>query len=446
MKKIIVIAVLVAAMAAFLYFIRGNSKEENGDVPETTIVEVSRGTILQSVEATGNVTPNLNVEIKCKASGEIISLPYNVSDEVKKGDLLLELDPEDEERNVSKAKVSLSSTRAGYKKTKRSLEIAEKELELARRKAEASLEAARIKAEDAASKAERVKYLYERKLASKEEYETAITSAVQAETSYTQAQIAMEEIGTQEASLELKRQDLEISESSVESSEISLDIAEQRLDDTRIYAPIDGVITSLDVQTGQIISSGISNVGGGTTVMVISDLSRIFILASVDESDIGKVQPGQRVDITADAFPDERFSGKVERVAQKGVTVSSVVTFEVEIEVLSKNKNLLKPEMSANVEIIVANRENVLVLPTEALVGPAGRKFALLPPENEGEKPQRREVETGASDGVSVEIAGGLEEGEKVLVNNGAASSRWSREGQQDRRRPPMGGPMMRGH
>ena len=82
---------------------------------------------------------------------------------------------------------------------------------------------------------------------------------------------------------------------------------------------MDGVVTDRKVQTGTIIASGVSNVGGGTTILTLSDLSRIYVLASVDESDIGKVQVGQPATITVDAYPSMQFAGKVVRIASKGV-------------------------------------------------------------------------------------------------------------------------------
>ena len=142
--------------------------------------------------------------------------------------------------------------------------------------------------------------------------------------------------------LELKRQDVRLSMAQIETDKIDFSLAEQRLKDTKVFSPINGVVSERNVQSGQIISSGISNVGGGTLVMVLSDLTRLFILASVDESDIGKVKLGQKVVITADSFPGKRFFGKIERIATKGVNISNVVTFEVKIEVQGTDKQLLK--------------------------------------------------------------------------------------------------------
>src|SRR5690606_31659274 len=163
------------------------------------------------------------------------------------------------------------------------------------------------------------------------------------------------------------KQDVIVNQTELKRAEIEMENALQRLKETKIFAPMDGVITSRPVQTGQIIASGISNVGGGTTLMTLSDVSRLFINANVDESDIGKIRERQKTIITADAFPGRRFTGEVVRVAAKGETNSNVVTFEVKIEISSSGLDLLKPEMTANVDIQADRREDVLVLPNEAI-------------------------------------------------------------------------------
>ena len=231
---------------------------------------------------------------------------------------------------------------------------------------------------------------------------------------------------------------MRLAQSEVESDRVALSIAQQRLSDTKVVAPIDGVVTSRNVQIGQIISSGISNVGGGTTVLTLSDLSRIFVLASVDESDIGKVADGQTVLVTADAFPDKRFRGKVARVAPRGVSASNVVTFEVKIEVTGRDKLLLKPEMTANVEILIAQKDDVVLVPAEAVSRRKTQRIVVAV--NDDGTTEDRPVEVGINDGFSVEILSGLKEGETVQVRKGEAESSW-RSGQ---RRLP-GGPMMFG-
>ena len=423
MRKMVVILLVAVLVAGGGYYLKGKRENSSGDAPTLITVTVERGPIFSSISTTGRVVPNLEVEIKCKASGEIVRLPYDISDYVKKGDLLVELDPVDEQRAVKRAEVALSASQAKRVQAQRNLRLAGENLDSERKRAASALRSAEAGAQDAEAKSERVKHLLEKKLASQEEYDTAKTATVQAASTLENVRVRIEELETEELALELKRQDVHLAEAQVESDQITLLDAKQRLEDTKVMAPIDGIISASNVQVGQIISSGISNVGGGTTMLTLADLSRMFILASVDESDIGSVKVDQPTEITADAFPGTRFRGRVVRVATKGVSASNVVTFEAKIEVLGKNKSLLKSEMTANLEIIAAQEEDVLFVPVEA-VQRRGKQKIVLVSKKDGQT-EERPVETGIDDGINVEITSGLSEGETVIVNKEQADSRW---------------------
>lgn len=434
-KLLILLVIIIVAMAAF-FFLRRDTKKDAGVTNSPEPVAATRGPISLTVVTNGRVVSNLDVEIKCKASGEIVKLPFDISDLVKKGELLMELDPVDEQRNVKQARVSLESSEARLVIAKCSLEIAERNLGTERRRANASLDAAKARASDARTKASRVKDLFERKLASAEELDTVTTSAVQAAADEELAKVKLDELSTQERSLELARQEVQLAEGTVETDKIDLDTVLQRLKDTRVESPLDGIVTLRPVQTGQIISSGISNVGGGTTAMTMSDLSRIFVLAAVDESDIGNVALDQPVNITVDAFPGKRFPGRVMRIATKGLNNNNVVTFEVKIEVLSDFKALLKPEMTANIEIVAAKKDNAVLVPVESVMRKKGQQVVTIV---DGINRVERPVETGLTDGVKVEILSGVNDGDKVAVYQSDSNSRW-RGGQPSMSRMMGGG------
>ncbi|RLC47461.1 MAG: hypothetical protein DRH70_03300 [Candidatus Coatesbacteria bacterium] len=439
-KKIVIITIVSVGIAIGCYLWSGDSNGSSTDSSLSTTVKAERGPIQLRIESTGRVVSNLDVEIKCKASGEVIGVPYDVSDPVKKGDLLVELDPIDEQRRVKQAEVNLSSSKAKLVQAQQNLETAERNLVNDMSRAQADLKAARAKFQDAHAKAERAKKLLEAKRVSIEENETAQTTASLAAADLENAKIALAELKVKKDALEVLRQDVTLAEGQVESNKIALEMAQQRLKDTKVFAPIDGVIAARQVEVGQIISSPTSNVGGGTALLVLSDLSRIFVLASVDESDIGRIEVGQRVTITADAFPDKEFYGKVVRVAARGENTSNVVTFDVKIEVLSEGKQNLKPEMTANVVVIAAESENALLVPSDAVYRRNGKTFVLVP--SDGQQPERRNVEVGIDDGVRTEILSGLKEGEEVVHSKGQIQSRWARQ-RGNRSRPPMS-PMMR--
>ena len=422
-KKRYIIFILTAVVITVGYYWSRNSKNVKRETPEWSNAHVTRGSIRLAVSCTGRVVSNLDVEIKCKASGEIKKLPFDISDQVKKGDLLIELDPVDEQRKVKQAKISLDSSQARLKQSKVDLQIAEKDLAVERKSVEAALISARASAKDARAKAERRKHLFDKKITSQENSESMEIAAIQAEVDLENTLIRMEELALKEKELEIKQQNIRLAEAQVETDKINLSLAEQRLQDTKVFSPIDGVVSERNVQIGQIISSGISNVGGGTVAMVISDLSRRFVLASVDESDIGRVELGQNVIITADAFPRERFSGKIERIGTKGVNISNVVTFEVKIELLGTNKSLLKPEMTTNIEIIFAEKEDVLLVPSGAVLNKDDQHFVRVMIDDGSVK--ERPVQVGISDGVVTEITTGLNQGDAVVYRRGEAKSRW---------------------
>lgn len=434
MKKAIVVLIpLLIVIVAILFVLKPwKKKADAAEVTGSTAV-VERGTLEVIVSSTGKVVANQEVEIKCKASGTVILLPYDVSETVKKDAVVMELDPIDEQRYVNQANITLTSSKAKHEIATQNLAVAEQTLATDQRKAQAALVAAQARFDDAKAKAGRIKELLGKKLASEEELETANTAAVAAKTDLDNAVTKLDELKTQEQALEVTRQQVKLAQAQVDSDLIALDLAKQRLADTKVTAPIDGVVSSRDVQVGQIIASGVSNVGGGTAAMTISDLSHIFVLADVDESDIGKIVKDQAATVTVEAQRGKKFEGKVVQIATKGISTSNVVTFRVKIEVTSEEKNLLKPEMTATVEILTQKKDNVLIAPMDAVVRKGGKTFAVLA----GPAAEERPIETGINDGVKVEIVSGLNEGDQVVVSkNNRANSQW-------RGGPPM--PMMGG-
>jgi HlyD family secretion protein len=409
-RVLILLAVLIVAVAVVLGLLLKPGGKDKAPLPTAV---VTRTTLTKSVAATGKVIPNFEVEIKAKASGKIIQLPYDVSDYVKRGALLVELDPIDEDRAVSQAAASLAGLESKTSQSRVNMAVAERTLETDIAKARSDLSAAKAKYTDAHSKAQRLTSLAQQRFISQEEAETGKTTETQARTDLQDAQTRLRELQTQQLALQAQAEDVRYSEAQARAQRVALATSQQRLSETKIYAPISGVVTTRPAQIGNIVASGVSNVGGGTAIMTMADLSRIFVDASVDESDIGQVREGQMVNITADSFPGQAFQGHVVQIAPEGIVTSNVVTFDVKIEVVGANKHLLKPQMTTNVEVLIDRHANVLAVPAEAVVSRNGRNIVrVVGPTG---KPRPRPVEVGLNDGTDVEILSGLQEGESVV-------------------------------
>jgi HlyD family secretion protein len=424
---VLVAGVLAATTGAGLFIHQHGAKVATTLPTDSYTATADRADITQSVSATGPVASNLDVQIKCRAYGEVIKLPFDISDTVKKGDLLIQLDQKDEKVLFDQAEVTLEQSQSKLTEAQENERIAEQDLKTATEQADANILSAETKAANLQKKADRQKQLLAQSLASPEEFETDETDAAQADADLKNARIAREQLKSQQVALEVKKEDVELAKQQVQLDNISLQNTKQQMDYTTVISPMDGVIADLSIQMGTIISSAISNVGGGTSVMTVSDMSHIFVMASVDESDIGGVARGQDVDITADAFPGKHFSGKVVRIATQGINTSNVVTFEVKIEVTSSNKALLKPQMTANAQIIESSRHNVIAVPMPAIVRKQHKTFVtIVKPDGSTED---REVEIGINDGESQEVVSGLSGGEQILVHKTDSNSAWSSSG-----------------
>mgnify|MGYP000851170038 CR=1 FL=1 len=423
-RTILTVVVLVGGWYGYGWW-TGKGEETEASTQVVSTAQIARGDLRQEVVCTGRVVSNLDVEIKCRASGEITKLPFDVSDVVKKGDLLMELDPVDSERVVQQRQATLAASEARLAQAKSTLAAAEQNLAANRIISAAAVNSALARANDASAKAKREEQLLAKKYSSVEGVETAQTTALQAQQDYRTAEARVEALKAEEAELETRRQEIKLAEAQIENDKIALSLANLQLDYTKVYSPIDGVVSARNVQIGQIIASGINNVGGGTAVLMISDLSRIFILASVDESEIGYIAIDQPAEITVDAFPGKSFSGRVDRIAAKGVNLQNVVTFEVRIEVEDENKTLLKPEMTTNVTIVVADKTGVLTVPYNAIARERGKSFvnfALA----DGQPGEKVPVQLGITNGESYEVISGLNEGDTVTVQRAEADSEWN--------------------
>lgn len=388
-------------------------KNEN-DQTTFQVHTIAEGDLEISISADGQISTVQDIEIKCKASGEVIYLPFDIGDRITKGDLLLELDPSNEKRNLDSAKISLALAEIELESSQLQYKIAQKKLSIGRRNREISLTSAQTRANRATLNHTRLSRLLEQNLSSQETVETAFAEMIDAVSNLQKVELQAQELDIEELSLTFRQQDIKKAESTLALRKLQLSDAEQRLADTKIFAPANGVISARNIQTGQIIASGISNVTGGTTVMLLSDTSKLYVNAEIDESEIGCISVGQAAKFTVEAFPFQGFTGIIERIGVKGISRSQVVFFNIRVAVDDIAEQILKAGMSASLQIEVATHNNVLLIPYGAIVRESdGQSFSYVG--ESLESAQKEKIELGLC-AENCAVLSGLKKGDQVLI------------------------------
>jgi len=257
--------------------------------------------------------------------------------------------------------------------------------------------------------------LFEKKYISQETLDKAVTTFKVNQENLTQAKAKHQAAKDSIHDIAMKEHEVELAAAEIIRRQIALDESKERLEETDIYAPISGVIIQKLVEEGQIISSGVSNVSGGTALAEIADMSRIFIIADVDETDIGDIREGQKVDVTADAFYGKIFKGKVLSIGPKGVVENSITIFKVKIEIKGQGKNILKPMMSSNVDIITNKVIKTVYVSRQAIRLTENKSYAVI---LNNELPEEIEVKTGIQTPIHIEILSGLVADQEVIIGD----------------------------
>ena len=198
-------------------------------------------------------------------------------------------------------------------------------------------------------------------------------------------------------------------EAQLKQAEANLDYAKVQLSYTRIYSPTSGVIASVSTQEGETVSASLAS----PTFVSIIDLRRLEVQTYVDETDIGKIQIGQEASFTVDTYPDTDFKGTVTAIYPKAVIQDNVVNYIVTVQITNSQGKILRPEMTTNMTIYLETRKNVLSVPTSAITRERGERYVTVV---DGKRRSPRKVKTGWKDGPWIEIAGGVKEGETVLL------------------------------
>jgi HlyD family secretion protein len=315
-SKWIAALVAVALLGSAGYVLNGRARQPSAEAgPQaSTLAPVERRTMEVAAQAAGLVEPIRVVEVKSRASGEVMNVPVETGDRVERGALLAEIDP--------------------------------REVDNALAQAAADLAAVRVQRDTAQAQRRRMEELRSSGAVTQQELEASVQSAATAHAALVRA-------------------------------EVNLKLARDRKADAVIRAPVDGTILQRTAQPGQIIASATSNVSGGTTLFTMADLAEMQVRALIDETDIGKISPGQSATVTVEAYPGRQFAAQVFKIEPQAVVEQNVTLFPVLVR-LGNAHGLLRPGMTAEVKVQIARREEVLSVPNGAVVGPREAQSAAV--------------------------------------------------------------------
>lgn len=417
-RWLLVVVVVVLGAAGYFYLVDSSSAPDQN----YRTAKVDRGSLSVSITATGALQAVTTVQVGTQVSGVVSRLFVDFNDQVKAGQVVAQLD-------TDLLEVRLAQDRAALVRSESNL---------------AKLE---VDQADALRNLERQKELFEKKIASQIDLDAA--------------QYRFE---TAQAQLRIAQAELKQAKSAVSASEINLRHA-------TITSPIDGVVISRSVDVGQTVAASLS---APTLFTIANDLSKMWVLANIDEADIGKITHGQVCTFTVDSFPDKEFQGKVRQVRLQPQTVQNVVMYTVVIDVDNPGGVLL-PGMTANLSVLVDHAGDVLRVPNAALRFQSGAESAMGPTSmsargsdrsNAGKdrpanghgsntmqaareaipgKPGRVhllvegklnpvEIRTGRSDGAFTEVLSGeIKPGDEVVIGGGIVPASPAMQGQPGR-------------
>jgi len=293
---------VAAALVVPGFFLGCASGEANETEQILQTQTVSRRTIVSSVEATGTLEPIRIIEVKSQAGGEVLELPVELGDLVQQGQLLVRIDPRDVNNAFEQAQADLDVGQARF-------DVAQRQLG-------------------------RIQTLHDSDIVTDEELEAAILENANAKAALVRAQT-------------------------------NLELAEDKLSDVTLRAPITGTIVERTVEQGQVVT-GTRDLTGGTVLMRMADLNEVQVRMLVDETDIGRLEPGLPAEITVEAYPDRTFRGSVLKIEPQAVVQQNVTMFAV-LTRITNEEGLLRPGMNSDVEVVIGRETDALSLPNSGV-------------------------------------------------------------------------------
>lgn len=384
-----VLGVLLVAGSVIAVKVMASSNK----IDPSKLGKVSRGDIAKSVIATGKIQPITKVELKSKASGIVEKLYVDINQNVKKGQVLAQLDEQEILAQVAAQKAQLAAAEANVATF------------------QANIAADKVNSE--APDLPMYKSTLDRNLAMQKEGVVSQQALDDANRNY---MAAVNKRDTSLAAISVDQARLKQAQAQVAQNRASLDQLDEQLSYTTLTSPMDGEILSRDVELGDAVSSILVLGSTATLVMTIGDTSQVYVQGKVDEADIGSVYMNQPARIKVESFRDKVFNGRVTKIAPLGVEKDNVTTFEVRVSIDNPTGEL-KANMTANAEVLIEEHKGKLMVPEQAIVYDNQKNaFAMVPDPKQKDGQRKIPVQVGISNGSNTEIVSGLKEGDAVVL------------------------------
>jgi macrolide-specific efflux system membrane fusion protein len=399
-RWILIIAAIIVGISGGAWWFLHQSPQEQAADPGSSVATVQRRDLVSTVAATGKVNARVGAEVRVgsRVSGRVQRLYANIGDIVKSGQVLAELEKDDQQALLEqrRAELRIAETKLSSAESLRPGEI---------QKAEAALRDSQATSDLANVAFERQKKLFDKALVSREVVDTA----------HKEKEVSQAHVVSAARELELAKQryteDVKSAKAQIEQAGAALRVHEAQFSYYTIRAPIAGIISSVSTQEGETVAAGLNS----PTFVTIIDLHKLQVDAFVDETDIGKIRVGQKALFTVDSFPDREFNATVQAIYPKAVIMDNVVYYDVVHRIDEPLTGQLRPDMTTNVMISLDARKNVLAAPLHAVTRDQGKSVVFV---QQGGQPVRRTVKVGWKDPEWIEIVDGLKEGDRVVIRN----------------------------
>lgn len=356
---------------------------------------VKKDTIKDMAIISGKVIPTQEVAVSPKSGGKVTNIRVKVGDKVNKGDILFTLDDSDAQARAEQAQSGVQSSQAAIEQAQSGVASAKAAYDTAKANYEANLE----KIQNAKINLERMKVLYEQGIISKSQYEQAELAASDSSLEVLKSQLAQAEAAYKQPQAAQKQ-----AQASMGQASASYKQAMQALEDTVVRAPIDGFVTALNIEEGEMSSNM-------QAPITISNLDKVYVKINVTENLINKIKKGDKVTANFSALNNKEFTGAISTITPAANSTTQL--FDVNIEIDNKD-NIIKSGMFANVKFSTNTKNNVLTVKSEAVLQKEDKNIVYIVKDN---KTIEKQVSVGIDNGDFAEITSGLAQGDKVIIN-----------------------------